>query len=96
MSWFSGLVCVDTFPPQAREAEIRAEVDARDKRPPGRPPRFASPVAKRRRRGAAASSDGEEEEEEEDPVEDAGGWLFCFGKSMHAGCPYWAAAAGVG
>ena len=59
---------------QAREAEIRTELDAQAKRPPGRPPRFASPVAKRRRRGDAASSDGEEEEEGEDPVEDAGGW----------------------
>ena len=77
----SGPARVDLVALQAREAEIRTELDAQAKRPPGRPPRFASPVAKRRRRGAAASSDGEEEEEEEeeeDPVEDAGGWpLLC-------------------
>ncbi|PSC69112.1 Myblike DNA-binding domain containing [Micractinium conductrix] len=52
---------------EAREAELREQLDASNKRKPGRPPGFALLSPKRRR-----GEEGEEEEEEErDEVEDA-------------------------
>ncbi|KAL4441879.1 hypothetical protein ABPG77_003795 [Micractinium sp. CCAP 211/92] len=56
------------------EARLRQQLIGAAKRKPGRPPKFASPSAKRRR---ARADDSDEEEEEEDPVEDAGRGLRC-------------------